>query len=62
MYKNFYAERDTLIQMRMETRNLVFGLGEPLKISAADFDDIAFACANFGTMLAQQLPKAASIT
>jgi hypothetical protein len=60
VYKNFFVEKDTLIQMRMETRDLVFHLGEPLKLSAADFDDIAFACANFGTMLAQQLPKAAS--
>jgi hypothetical protein len=60
VYKNFYTEKDTLIQMRMETRDLAFRLGEPLKISAADFDDIAFACANFGTMLAQQLPKVAS--
>ncbi|WP_456653349.1 hypothetical protein [Bradyrhizobium lupini] len=61
VYKNFYAEKDTVIQMRMETRDLVFRLGEPLKISAKDFDDIAFACANFGTMLAQQLPKVPSL-
>ena len=58
VYRNFYAEEDTIIQMRMETRDLIFRLGEPLKISARDFDDIAFACANFGTMLANQLPKA----
>jgi hypothetical protein len=58
MYKDCYVEKDTLIQMRMETRDLVFHLGEPLRISAADFDDIAFACANFGTMLAQQLSEA----
>ncbi|MCS3762094.1 hypothetical protein [Bradyrhizobium centrosematis] len=61
VYENFYAEKDTVIQMRMETRDLVFRLGEPLKISARDFDDIAFACANFGTMLAQQLPTVPSL-
>jgi len=59
VYKDFYAKKDTLIQMRMETRDFVFRLGEPLKIGASDFDDITFACYSFGTMLAQQLPKTA---
>ncbi|MCK1653278.1 hypothetical protein IVA88_17810 [Bradyrhizobium sp. 149] len=57
LHKNFYVEAGTLMQVRVETRDLVFQLGEQLRISASDFDDIAFACANFGTMLAQQLPK-----
>jgi hypothetical protein len=62
LYKDFYVKKGTLVQARVETRDLVFRLGEPLKISAANFDDIAFACVNFGTTLAQQLPKATSPT
>ncbi|MGJ4916600.1 hypothetical protein ACQR10_19520 [Bradyrhizobium sp. HKCCYLRH2060] len=60
LFKNFYVEQETVLQMRAETRDLVFRLGQPLLISASDFEDIAYACANFGTLLAQQLPKTRS--
>ena len=57
VYKNFETEKDMLIQMRVETREREFKLGDPLKIDASDFDDIAFTCWQFGSQLAQQLPK-----
>lgn len=57
LYQNFYVEAETEIGFRLDVRERTFKLGERLTISAVDFDDIAFACPQFGTMLAQRLPK-----
>ena len=57
IYKNFETTEEMLLQFRVETRQLVFKLGEHFKIAVADFDDIAFGCAQFGTLLAQQVAK-----
>jgi hypothetical protein len=57
LYPNFYAEADTAIMMRLDVRTRSFSLGERVAISADDFNEIAFACAKFGTDLATQLPK-----
>jgi hypothetical protein len=57
IYKDFKAEAETVIQIKMDVRERVFRFGEPLKIDAADFNDIAFSCLQFGTALAVQLPK-----
>lgn len=57
IHQNFYVEAETEIGFRMDIRERTFRLGERLTISAVDFDDIAFACHQFGTTLAQRLPK-----
>ncbi|MBR0915822.1 hypothetical protein [Bradyrhizobium japonicum] len=57
IHQNFYVETETEIGFRLDVRERTFRLGERLTISAIDFDDIAFACHQFGTMLAQRLPK-----
>jgi hypothetical protein len=57
IYKDFKAEAEMVIQIKMDVRERVFRFGEPLKIDAADFNDIAFSCLQFGTALAVQLPK-----
>jgi hypothetical protein len=62
LYPNFYAETDTTIMMRLDIRKRSFSLGERLTITADDFNEIAFACAKFGTDLATQLPKSAELT
>jgi hypothetical protein len=58
VYKNFRTERETVLQIKMEVRERIFRVGERLTISAADFNEIAFSCVQFGTALALQLPKA----
>lgn len=45
------------ILMRMDVRVRSFSVGERLTITAADFDEIAFACWHFGGQLAERLPK-----
>ena len=62
LYENFYVEARTELSFRLDVRERIFRLGERLTISAIDFDDIAFACHQFGTMLAQRLPKGRSLT
>lgn len=57
LHENFHVLEETEICFRLDVRERTFGLGERLTISAVDFDDIAFACHQFGTMLAQRPPK-----
>lgn len=57
LHEHFYVEAQTEISFRLDVRERIFKLGERLTISADDFDDIAFACHQFGSMLAQRLPK-----
>jgi hypothetical protein len=45
------------IAIRIDVRKREFALGERFSISAADFDEIAFACSQFATELGQGLSK-----
>jgi hypothetical protein len=47
----------TEIFTRLEVRIRKFNVGERLTITAADFDEIAFASFHFASQLAQLLPK-----
>jgi hypothetical protein len=57
LYENFYVEAGTEMMFRLGVRERSFRVGERLTIDASDFDDIAFACWQFGALLAQRLPK-----
>jgi hypothetical protein len=57
LYENFYVEAGAEMMFRLDVRERNFRVGERLTIDAGDFDDIAFACWQFGTLLAQRLPK-----
>lgn len=57
MYEGFAVEAGEALMMRLVVRTRQFAVGERLILSAADFDEIAFACSHFGTELAQRLPK-----
>jgi hypothetical protein len=60
LHQEILVEAGTEIMMRLVVRVRQFKIGEPLKLSTADFDEIAFACSHFGAVLAQRLPKTAS--
>jgi hypothetical protein len=51
------GEPEVSILMRLDVRRRQFQLGERLILTIADFDEIAFACYNFGSQLAMGLPK-----
>jgi hypothetical protein len=55
-----HFEAETLIMFKRVTRTRAYSLGEPLTFSAADFNEMAFACILFGTDLASKLPIVAS--
>jgi hypothetical protein len=57
IYENIQVRAGEEILARIEVRKLRFGLGDRLSISAADFDQIAFACFSFASQLGQRLPK-----
>jgi hypothetical protein len=57
LYEGLAVEAGTEIMMRFVVRIREFKIGERLKISAADFDEISFGCFQFATELAQRLPK-----
>lgn len=61
IYKNFRTEEEAVLKIKMEVRERIFLVGERLTISAADFNEIAFSCVQFGTALALQLPKTRSV-
>jgi hypothetical protein len=48
---------DVMILMRLDVRRRHFRLGERLVLSIDDFNEIAFACFQFGSQLAMTLPK-----
>jgi|tagenome__1003787_1003787.scaffolds.fasta_scaffold20559718_1 hypothetical protein len=45
------------ILMRFEVRRRSISVGERLKVSLAEFNEIAFACDFLGQQLASRLPK-----
>ncbi len=57
LYAGIAVEAGELIEMRMETRTLTFQVGDRLKLAPADFEEMAFACFQFGTALATRLPS-----
>jgi len=57
IHRNYYVEEKTVINFKIELRELEFGLGERLKITPADFEEIAYACIQFGSQLAEQVSK-----
>jgi len=57
LHEGLAVEAGTEILMRLIVRVREFQIGERLKITAADFDDISFGCFQFATELAQRLPK-----
>jgi hypothetical protein len=57
VHEGMAVEAGTEIFTRLEVRIRKFNVGERLTITAADFDEIAFACFHFASQLAQLLPK-----
>jgi hypothetical protein len=57
VHEGMAVEAGTEILTRLEVRIRKFNVGERLTITAADFDEIAFACFHFASQLAQLLPK-----
>jgi hypothetical protein len=57
VHEGMAVEAGTEILARLEVRIRKFNMGERLTITAADFDEIAFACFHFASQLAQLLPK-----
>jgi hypothetical protein len=56
------GEVDVPIMMRLDIRRRRFNLGERLILTAADFDEIAFACFHFGSQLAASLPSLGNVS
>jgi hypothetical protein len=61
LYEGFAVEAGEALLMRLMIRARQFKVGESLVLSAADFDEVAFACSHFGTELAQRLPKSSPL-
>ncbi len=57
VHEGMAVEAGTEILTRLEVRTRKFNVGERLTITAADFDEIAFACFHFASQLAHLLPK-----
>lgn len=55
------VEAGEQISMKIGLRTREFALGSALSLTAADFDEIAFACHRFAGQLATTLPKAPAI-
>lgn len=50
------GESHATLMMRLDLRERRYKLGERLTLTAADFNEIAFACFQFGSLLASRLP------
>ncbi|NOJ47828.1 hypothetical protein [Bradyrhizobium archetypum] len=59
IYQGIAVDAGTEIEVRVVVRSREFKIGERLTITAADFDEIAFACFQFAAQLAKLLPKPA---
>jgi hypothetical protein len=57
LYPDFPVEAGEDLAMQLIVRERQFMVGEPLRLSAADFDEIAFACIHFANELGRLLPK-----
>jgi hypothetical protein len=57
VYQDMPVAAGEEILLKMERRIRRFEIGERLKITAADFEEIAYACSQFASELAQRLPK-----
>lgn len=53
----FHVEAGEAISVKIELRRREFRLGSALVLTAQDFDEISFACHQFGALLAGRLPK-----
>src|SRR2546423_2087020 len=57
LHSGMAVEAGENILMKLEVKIRQFALGERLSLSAADFDEIAFACSHFAGELARSLPR-----
>ncbi|MDN4982255.1 hypothetical protein QY049_03315 [Bradyrhizobium sp. WYCCWR 13022] len=55
IFPGMHVEAGTIIMVKTELRRREYTIGQPLIISAVDFDEIAIACSQFGAALAQKL-------
>jgi hypothetical protein len=54
---NFQVEAGEWIHATMVLRKREYDIGQRLTLTASDFEEISFACSNFGSQLALNLPK-----
>lgn len=59
VHNGMEVEGGEVLQVRIGIQRREYALGEQLAISAADFDQIAFACWQFAEWLGANLPKSA---
>lgn len=57
LYPGFRVEAGEELKVQLTVRKREFKVGEALRLDAADFDEIAFACIHFANELGRQLPK-----